>query len=110
MAIAYKDAQVQGTASVGTYATLYNTAASTTAVVSTITVCNTASTAATYRIGIAGSASTPGDGNWLAYGTTVNANDTVALTLGISLSASKFLRVSSSASTVAFSAFVSEIS
>jgi hypothetical protein len=110
MAIAYKDSQIQGTASVGTYATLYSTPASATAVVSTITVCNTASTAATYRIGLAGSASTPGDGNWLAYGSTVNGNDTVALTLGVSLGASKFLRVSSSASTVAFSAFVSEIS
>jgi hypothetical protein len=110
MAIAYKESQIQGSASVGTYVTLYNTPASATAVVSTITICNTASTAATYRMGIAGSASTPGDGNWIAYGSTVGANDTIALTLGMSLAASRFIRVSSSASTVAFSAFVSEIS
>jgi nanoRNase/pAp phosphatase (c-di-AMP/oligoRNAs hydrolase) len=57
-----------------------------------------------------GSAGTPGASEWIVNGGTVNANDTVCLTLGICLDAGKFIRVSSSANTVAFAAFVSEIS
>jgi hypothetical protein len=110
MAIAYKPAQVQGTASTGTYATLYETPASTEAVVSTIVICNTAAASATYRIGLDTSAGTPGASEWLVYDASVAANDTVALTLGVSLDAGRFIRVSSSADTVTFSAFVSEIS
>lgn len=112
MAEVYKNAQVQGTASTGTYATLYNTGASTTAVISSIIVTNTASTAALYRIGIMGSAGTPAiaNGEWLAYDTTIQANDSIALTFGITLGNTKYIRVSSSANTVCFNAFVSEIS
>lgn len=110
MATVYKDVQVQGTASTGTYATLYETSASTTAVISTILICNTASTSATYRIGLDTTAGTPGASEWLVYDATVAGNDTIALTLGISLGNTKFIRVSSSANTVTFSAFVSEIS
>lgn len=110
MATNYKVSQVQGTASTGTYSTLYNTGASTEAVVSTILICNTASASATYRIGLDDSAGTPGSSEWLVYDAVVAGNDTIALTLGISLGNSKYIRVSSSANTVTFSAFVSEIS
>jgi hypothetical protein len=110
MATTYKNQQVQGTAGTGTYATLYNTGASTTAVISSIVVTNTASTAALYRVGIMGSAGTPAAANWLVYDATVQANDTVALTLGVTLGNTQYIRVSSSANTVTFNAFVSEIS
>jgi hypothetical protein len=110
MPTVYKNAQVQGGAGVGTYATLYNTGAGTTAVISSILVTNTANTSATYRIGIMGSAGTPGASEWLAYDVIVAANDTTALTLGLTLGNSQFVRVSSSANTVTFSAYISEIS
>lgn len=112
MAEVYKNAQIQGTASTGTYSTLYSTGAATTAVISSILVTNTASTAALYRIGIMATAGTPAiaNGEWVTYDATVQGNDTVALTLGITLGNTKFIRVSSSANTVCFSAFVSEIS
>ena len=110
MATAYKTAQVQGTAGTSTYATLYSVPASTEAIVSSIIICNTASTSATYRIGLDTEAGTPGASEWLIYGATVNANDTVCLTLGLALDAGKFIRVSSSANTVTFSAALSEIS
>lgn len=108
----YKNAQVQGTSSTGTYATLYNTGASTTAVISSIVVTNTSSTAALYRVAIMPSAGTPSvsNGEWIVYDATVQANDTVALTLGIVLGNTEYIRVSSSANTVCFNAFVSEIS
>ena len=110
MATVYKPAQVQGTASTGTYATLYNVPSATEAIISTIVICNTAGSSATYRIGLDDTAGTPGASEWLVYDATVAANDTVALTLGVCLDAGKYIRVSSSANTVTFSAFVSEIS
>lgn len=110
MPTSYKSAQVQGTASVSTYATLYNVPAATQAVVSSIIICNTANAAATYRIGLDDTAGTPGASEWLVYDASVTANDSVCLTLGVCLDAGKYIRVSSSANTVTFSAFVSEIS
>jgi hypothetical protein len=109
MATNYKYAQVQGTAGTGSYATLYATPAATQAVISTIVICNTAGTTATYRIGLDTAAGTPGASEWLVYDSVVAGNDSICLTLGVCLDASKFIRVSSSANTVAFSAFVSEI-
>lgn len=101
---------MQGTASTGTYATLYTTPSATQAVISTIVICNTASASATYRIGMDTTAGTPGASEWLVYDATIAANDTVCLTLGVTMPASNFIRVSSSANTVTFSAFLSEIS
>lgn len=109
MPTVYKNAQVQGTAGVTTYATLYNTGAASTAVISTILITNTAATSGTYRIAIMGSAGTPAASNWLVYDSTVAGNDTIALTLGVTLGNTQFIRVSSSANTITFTAFVSEI-
>ena len=110
MATTYKNAQLQGTAAVATYGTLYNTGAATTAIISSILVTNTAATSATYRIGIMGSAGSPAAGQEVVYGSTVAANDTVCLTLGITLGNTQYIRVSSSANTVTFSAYIAEIS
>lgn len=109
MAISYKPSQVQGTASVSTYTTLYNTPAGAEAVVSTILICNTAGTSATYRIGLDTEAGTPDSSEWLVYDATIPANDTISLTLGVALDSGRHIRVSSSANTLTFSAFVSEM-
>jgi hypothetical protein len=110
MARTYREAQVQGTAGTSTYATLYTTPSSTVANISTIAICNTAASSATYRIAIMGTEGTPAAANWLVYDGTVPGNDTIFLTIGISMSAQKYLRISSSANTVSFTAFVSEVS
>ena len=110
MATAYKYSQVQGTASTGTYATLYNTPSATEAVISSLVICNQSSSSVTVRVGLDTAAGTPGADEFLVYDAAVAGNDTVALTLGITLDASKYLRISSSASTCNFSAFLSEIS
>lgn len=110
MATAYKDAQVVApAASTGTYATLYNTGASTTAIVSNILIANEASSAVTVRVGLAGSAATPATGSWLLYDVVIAANDT--LSFGpISLGNTKYIRVSASAVTCSFTAAVAEVS
>lgn len=109
MPTAYKYSQIQGTASTGTYATLYPSPAGTQAVISSIVITNQSSSAVTVRIGLDETAGTPGSSEWLVYDAAIAGNDTVALTLGITMPASRFLRVSSSANTCNFSAFVSEI-
>jgi hypothetical protein len=110
MATAYKYAQVQGTAGTGTYATLYETPSATEAVISSLVITNQSSSAVTVRIGLDTTAGTPGDSEWLVYDAAIAGNDTVALTLGVTMDAGKFVRVSSSADTCNFSAFLSEIS
>lgn len=103
--------QKQSTGTISTYDTLYGpVAAATAAIVSTITVCNTGASSATFRIAVCAS-TTPAAKEWIVYGATVNAVDTVALTLGVTLDATvKYLMCSSSSSSVSFSAFGEEIS
>ena len=109
MATAYKFAQVQGTASTGTFATLYTTPASTEAVVSSLVITNQTGSAVTIRVGMDATAGTPATSEFLVYDAAVAGNDTVALTLGVTMDAAKFIRVSSSADTCNFTAFLSEI-
>lgn len=109
MPTAYKYSQVQGTASTGTYATLYSTPSATEAVISSIVITNQASSSVTVRIGMDTTAGTPGASEWLVYDAVVAGNDTVALTLGVTMPASNYIRVSSSANTCNFSAFLSEL-
>lgn len=110
MPTAYKDQQVAGTASTSTYATLYSTGASTTAVVSSIIIANEAASAVTVRVGLAGSATTPASGAFILYDRSIPANDTLILNLPLALGNTKFIRVSSSAATCSFTAAVAEIS
>lgn len=110
MATTYKVlGQIQGTVAVGTYSTLYTVPALTSSVISTITICNQAAVDATYRVAVA-SVATPVTAEFITYGATVKANDTVTLTLGLTLEATKRIVISSSANTTSFAAFGSEIS
>ena len=110
MATNYKYSQIQGTASTGTYATLYTTPVATQAVISSLVITNQSSANVTVRIGMDTAAGTPGASEFLVYDAQISGNDTVALTLGITMPASNFIRVSSSAATCNFTAFLSEIS
>jgi hypothetical protein len=93
-----------------TNTTLYTAPASTSAVVSTITICNQASSAATYRIAVRPAGATVAGQHWIVYGATVAASDTTALTLGLTLATTDVLTVYASTATLSFSAFGSEIS
>jgi len=111
MATVYKRlGAIASTGTIGTADTLYTVPSATATVVSTITICNTAASSATYRIAISTTTSFVAAG-YVIYGATVAANDTVILTCGFTLDATnKYLLCSGSASTVSFSAFGSEIS
>lgn len=110
MAVAYSGPQVQGTAGTATFATLYNTGASTTAIVSAIHICNQAGTAITVNIGYAASATDPTFGQWIAYGRAIPAGDTLTWAGPFTLGNTKYIRVSSAGTAVTFTAAVAEIS
>ena len=110
MATAYK-VLGQNNPSATTETTLYTVPSSTQTVVSTITVCNQAGTAATYRIAVRPSADNATAGkHWIVYGATVNASDTTSLTLGLTLAAGDKVQIYGSTANLSFSAFGSEIS
>jgi glucose-6-phosphate dehydrogenase assembly protein OpcA len=93
-----------------TNANLYTVPSSTSTVISTITVCNQASTAGTFRIAVRPAGASIAAVHYLAYDTPIAANDTIALTLGITLATTDIVTVYASSATMSFSAFGSEIS
>jgi glucose-6-phosphate dehydrogenase assembly protein OpcA len=93
-----------------TLTTLYTAPAATQAVVSSIVIANLASSAATFRIAIRVAGSAISNEEYIAYDITVGASDSTVLTLGLTLGATDVLSVYASTTTVAFSAYGSEIS
>lgn len=109
MAATYKVlGQVNPSATTAT--SLYTVGAGKSAVISTITVCNQASTTATYRIAIRPAAATLAALHYISYDATVAANDTTAITIGVTLAATDVVTVYASSGTLSFNAFGSEIS
>jgi glucose-6-phosphate dehydrogenase assembly protein OpcA len=90
--------------------TLYTVPSATQVVVSTIAVSNRAATSATYRIAIRPAGATLADEHYIAYDSTVGANDSTMLTIGITLDATDVITVYASTADLSFSAFGSEIS
>lgn len=92
-----------------TATTLYTVPASTAAVVSSITVCNRAAAAATFRISVRVAGAAQADKHYIAYDAPIQANDTVFLTVGLTLAATDVITVYSSNADTAFNAYGSEI-
>lgn len=98
--------QVNPTATTAT--TLYTVPASKQTVISSLTVCNTASTSATYRIAVRPAGAALATVHYLAYDVTVGASDTTALQLGITLATTDVVTVYASSSTLVFHAYGDE--
>ena len=92
-----------------TLTTLYTVPASTSTVISTITVANQAATAATYRIAVRIAAAGISAAQYLAYDVSLPANATDTLTLGVTVGATDVISVYASSATMSFNAFGSEI-
>lgn len=110
MPTAYK-VLAQSAPSATTETTLYTVPSSTSAVISTISVTNQAGSSGTYRIAVrpAADASTT-QKHWIVYGATVPANDSIMLTVGLTLATGDVVRVYASSANMSFSAFGSELS
>lgn len=100
----------QSAPSATTNTTLYTVPSSTSAVVSTIAVANRAATAATFRIAIRPAGATISNEHYIAYDSTVAANDSITLTLGISLATTDVVTVYGSTANLSFNAFGVEVS
>lgn len=99
----------QSNPSATTATTLYTVPSATQAILSTVTVCNQAATAATYRIAVRPAGAALAAQHYVAYDVTVGANDTTALTLGVTLGATDVVTVYGSSATLSFNAYGSEI-
>lgn len=89
--------------------TLYAVPAATSAIVSSLTVCNQG-VAATFRVAVRPAGATLVAMHYVTYDAALGATDTVALTLGISLGATDVVTVYASTTTVSFSLFGCELS
>ena len=108
MAITYK-VLAQSAPSATTNTDVYTVGSGKQATVSTITIANRAATAATYRIAIRVAGSALSNEEYIAYDATVPANDTIALTLGITLGAADVITVYASTANLSFNIFGAEI-
>jgi hypothetical protein len=108
MAIVYK-VLGQSNPSATTNTTLYTVPAGNSAVCSTLTVCNLSGTTANFRIAIRPAGATISNQHYINYDTQVPGNDSIAITIGLSLAATDVVTVFSNTATVAFSLFGSEI-
>jgi ABC-type dipeptide/oligopeptide/nickel transport system permease subunit len=93
-----------------TLTTLYTVPSATQAVVSSIVIANLTTSAATFRIAVRVAGSAISNEEYIAYDITVGASDSTVLTLGITLNATDVISVYASTTTIAFSAYGSEIS
>jgi glucose-6-phosphate dehydrogenase assembly protein OpcA len=100
----------QSAPSATTNTDVYTVGAGKSAVVSTITVANRAATAASYRIAVRPAGASIANEHYLAFDVVIAANDTTALTIGVTLAATDVVTVYGSTANFSFSVFGSEIS
>ena len=91
------------------YVELYLVPASTEAVVSTIVVCNREAANNTFRIATKTDNSAVANTDYVAYDSVINGNDTITLTLGITLQAGAEISVGASDANVTFQAYGTQI-
>jgi glucose-6-phosphate dehydrogenase assembly protein OpcA len=91
-----------------TATTLYTVPSAKSAVVSSLTICNQTSTAATFRIAVRPGGATLAAVHYVAYDVTVGASDSTALTLGITLATTDVITVYASTATLSFHAYGDE--
>ena len=108
MTIAYKTlGQVAPAAAALT--TLYAVPAATSAVCSTLSVCNQGAVSTDVRVAVRPAGAAIAAQHYLVYGAFVAANDTLFLTLGITLAATDVVSVYAGDATVSFCLFGSEL-
>lgn len=108
MALTYKVLGQQNPSS-NTNTTLYTVPSTTSTVCSTLVICNQAASAATFRVAVRPAGATIAAEHYLAYDSSINANDTITMTIGITLATTDVVTVRANTATCSFSLFGSEI-
>jgi len=93
-----------------TLTSLYTVPASKEAVVSSISVANLTSTAATFRLAVRPAGASIANQHYIGYDITVGASDSTIITVGLTLATTDVLSVYASTANVAFQAFGDEAS
>ena len=91
-----------------TATTLYTVPSAKSAVISTLVVANLSTSAATYRIAVRPAGASLASTHYIAYDVALSANDSTALTLGITLATTDVVTVYASSANVNFTAFGDE--
>ena len=92
-----------------TATTLYTVPAATAAVASTLSVCNQGASSASFRVAVRPAGATLAATHYLVFDSSLTANDSAFLTLGITLAATDVVTVQASSASLSFSLFGSEI-
>jgi glucose-6-phosphate dehydrogenase assembly protein OpcA len=100
----------QSNPSATTATTLYTVPASTSAVVSSISVANLTATAATFRIAVRPAGATLANQHYIGYDITVGASDSTIITVGLTLATTDVITIYASTANLTFQAFGTEIS
>ena len=89
---------------------LYTVPADTSAVASSVIVCNRSAVLSTFRISIAIAGATTANKDYIYYDLPIGANDTFIATIGVTLATTDVVRVYASNTNLSFSLYGSEIS
>jgi len=109
MATAYKVlGQVAPSATTAT--AIYTVPSATSAVVSSVTICNRSGTAATFRLSVRPDGASLANEHYLVYDTNIDSNDSIILTIGVTMDATDVLEAYASSGDLTFHAYGSEIS
>jgi len=108
MATAYKVlGQVAPSATTAT--AIYTVPSATEAVVSSVVVCERGGSSATFRLSVRPNGATLADQHYLVYDADITGNDTIILTVGLTLDATDVLEAYASSGDLTFHAYGSEI-
>lgn len=99
----------QSNPSATTATTLYTVPSSTQAVCSTLSIANLSTTNTTFRLAVRPAGATLANQHYLAYDVPLAANDSMYLTLGLSLAATDVMTVYAGSANVAFQLFGVEV-
>lgn len=100
----------QSAPSATTATTLYTVPGATETVASTVFVCNRGSSATTYRISVRPAGAASANQHFIAFDASINANDAIAITVGMTLAATDVVTVFAGNGDLSFNLFGSEIS
>ena len=87
---------------------LYTVPASTSTVTSTLTVCNSGATGATFRVAVRPAGASLANAHYLYYGVQLQTGDSFAATIGLTLAATDVVTVRASTADLSFSLFGEE--
>ena len=108
MATAYK-VLGQSAPSATTNTTLYTVPSATSAVCSTLAICNRG-VSTTFRVAVRPAGATLADEHYIVYDSAISAGDAVFLTIGVALATTDVVTVYAGTADLSFSLFGSEVS